>query len=56
MKQLNLKISVCPDCPYYDDLAIDVCEPLWCLKSERELTEDVNVPDWCVLEECYDAS
>lgn len=51
MKKLNMVIKVCADCPYFDDMALDVFEPLWCLKSERELDDCLNPPAWCVLED-----
>ncbi len=49
MKVLNLKIDVCQECPYYDDLELEGHEP-WCLKSQREV-HGFTPADWCVLED-----
>ena len=55
MKQLNVKIDVCPECPYYDDTYAEFADyEAWCFKSQREVM-GLNPPEWCVLEECYDA-
>jgi len=50
MKKLDIKIDVCPECPYYDEGYIGEGYMAWCLKSEREV-EGFNPPEWCVLEE-----
>jgi len=54
MKRLNLEIKVCLECPYYDDAyEMEGYDP-WCHKSERDMERSFVIPDWCVLEECYD--